>query len=41
MRCALLMVYIVVDTLFLMESTIRLWRAGFPLHAAFMYSRNR
>lgn len=37
----LLALYPIVDSLFLVESTLRLWRAGFPIEVAFRYSRNR
>lgn len=36
-----LIAYLIVDTFFLIESTQRLWRAGFPLRVAYSYSRNR
>lgn len=37
----LLILYPIVDTAFLIESTLRLWRAGFPIRTAWNYSRNR
>lgn len=37
----LLLLLPIVDTVFLAESTLRLYLAGFPIRAAFLYSRNR
>jgi hypothetical protein len=37
----LFVVYPVVDTFFLIESTLRLRRHGFPWRVAFSYSQNR
>ncbi len=36
-----LVLYPIAEAVFLVESTLRLWRAGFPLRAAFEYSLNR
>lgn len=41
MKYVLFAAYPIVDTIFLVESTIRLWRAGFPIRVAFSYSQNR
>jgi len=41
MRYLFLIAYPIIDTIFLLESTLRLWRAGFPLQVAFSYARNR
>jgi hypothetical protein len=36
-----LAIYPFVETFFLAESTLRLWRAGFPFKVAYTYSLNR
>lgn len=41
MREMIMLIYPVIDTVFLIESTLRLYRAGFPIRAAWNYSRNR
>lgn len=40
-QVVLLVLYPIVDSAFLVESTLRLYRAGFPIKVAFAYSRNR